>query len=75
MEILNPFSKTEDIAEAVRGGWGKDCGTYLGKEFKIVYCGQVVFGIGEKAILDKKVSIAHYDWEKLSTNVYMAIVK
>ena len=54
MEILNPFSKTQDIAEAVRGGWGKECGTYLGKEYKIVYCGQIVFKKNKKAIMRNK---------------------
>lgn len=75
MEILNPFSKTDEVAEAIRGAWGKDCGEYMGKPFKLIYCGQVIFGLGEKNVLEKKCSVSHYDWEEIGSNVYLAVVK
>ena len=71
MEILNPFSTNEDIADAVKGSWGKE----VTKDYSVVYCGQLVIGIGEKSILDKYCAVKHYDWVSIGDNVWLAIVK
>lgn len=71
MEILTLNSSHEEIAEAIRGFWGKD----ILKDCSFAYCGTVVFGFGESTeILDKNCKCKHYDWSKIGDNVYISIL-
>ena len=73
MEILSINSNIEDIAEAIRGSWGKD----IYKDCQFVYSGQLIYGFrtNDTTLLDKKCKVSHYDWYKLADNVYIAIIK
>lgn len=71
MEILNPYSQPDEIADAIKGYWGKE----VTKDYSIVYVGQAVIGIGDVAILNKKCAVKHYDWQSIGDNIWIAIVK
>ena len=71
MEIVSFNTKEKEIADAVKGYWGKE----VGKDYKLVYFGQGVLGVGDKEILEKKCGVPHYEWEELTSNVYFAVVK
>lgn len=70
MEIISFNSKSDDIAEAVRGVWGKE----VYRTCKLVYCGQIIIGIGNKEELNKYCKSKHYEWEQLAYNVWLAVV-
>lgn len=72
MEFTTFATKHEDLAEALKGVWGKD----VYKDCSLVYCGQLIIGIAEDTeILDKNVKCSHYSWEKIGDNVYLSILK
>lgn len=71
MEILNPYSKQDEIADAVKGYWGK----LVEKDFSLVYFGQAIIGIGDKDLLDKKCAVKHYSWQSIGDNIWFAIIK
>lgn len=72
MEITTLNSTHDELAEAVRGIWGKD----ILKDCKFVYCGNIVFGFGNNTeVLDKNVKCSHYEWSKINDNLYCAIIR
>lgn len=71
MEILNPFSDNKEMADAIKGYWGKE----VTKDYSIVYFGQAVIGIGDKEVLNKNCAVKHYDWQSIGDNIWFAIVK
>lgn len=71
MEIINPYSDSKDMADAIKGYWGKE----VSKDCTIVYCGQVMIGIGDVEVLEKKCAARHYDWEQIGGNIYIAVIK
>lgn len=72
MEITTSFTNHNDLAEAVRGYWGKD----IGKNFSFVYFGQAVIGIADSTeILDKECKCNHYPWINIGDKTYLAILK
>lgn len=71
MEFTTLNSNHEELAEAVRGAWGKD----VGKDFSLVYFGQGIVGVGDPAVLEKNVKCSHYEWQQIGERVYFAVVK
>lgn len=71
MEILNPYSTHDEMADAIKGYWGKE----VTKDYSIVYVGQAVIGIGPVEILNKKCAVKHYDWQPIGNNIWFAIIK
>lgn len=72
MELLSLNSTHDEIAEAIRGMWGKD----LLKDCQFAYCGTIVFGFGDNTeILDKNCKCSHYDWKQIGDGVYVSILK
>ena len=72
MEFTTVNSTHDEIAEAIRGVWGKD----VLKDCSLVYFGQGVVGIADNVeILDKNVKCSHYDWQPIGDRIYFAVVK
>lgn len=71
MDIINFNSKNEEIAEAVRGSWGKE----VTSDTKIVYCGQIVFAIGKLEDIKKQCKQTVYEWVSIGSNAYMGVLK
>lgn len=71
MDLLSFNSETKDIAEAVRGAWGKE----VYENTKFVYCGQIVFAIGNLDDIKKQCKQTVYDWISIGTNAYMGVIK
>ncbi len=72
MEFTTLNSTHEELAEAVRGVWGKD----VGKDFSLVYFGQGIVGIADSVeVLERNVKCSHHDWQPIGDRVYFAVVK
>lgn len=72
MELTTFNSTHEELAEAVRGAWGKD----VLPGCTLVYTGQVIFGMAETTeILDKNARCSHYPWINIGTGCYLAVIK
>ena len=71
MEFTTLNSTHEELAEAVRGVWGKD----VHKDCSLVYFGQGIVGVGDPAVLEKNVKCSHYEWQQIGERVYFAVVK
>lgn len=72
MEFTTLNSSLEDIAEAVKGAWGKD----ILKDCSFVYCGHLVIGSGKTTeILDKNCKVNHTPWQQIGDELYLAILK
>ena len=72
MEFTTLNSTHEELAEAIRGVWGKK----IGKNFAVVYLGNVIIGIAASTyILDKEVGANHYEWKEIGEGVYLALTK
>lgn len=71
MEYIGINSTHEEIAEAIRGVYGKD----VTKESTIVYAGQLIVGQAENTeILDKQVKVKHKDWIQVGENLYITFL-
>lgn len=71
MEMTTLNSSHEEIAEAMRGCWGRD----VTKESTIVYVGQLIVGQAETTeILDKQVKVKHKDWIPVGENLYISFL-
>jgi hypothetical protein len=71
MDLVSFNSENKDIAEAVRGAWGKEVTT----ETKIVYCGQIVFAIGKLDDIKKQCKQTVYDWISIGSDAYMGVIQ
>jgi len=72
MELTTSYSNHEDLAEAIKGGWGKESG----EDYMIIYFGQGIIGQANNiSILDKHVKMKHYDWISIGNNLYFSFVK
>lgn len=71
MELTTLNSTHDEIAEAIRGCWGRD----VTKESTIVYAGQLIVGQAETTeILDKQVKVKHKDWIPVGENLYITFL-
>lgn len=72
MEFTTLNSTHEELAEAIRGVWGKK----ISKECSIVYLGNLIVGIAASTyILEKEVGANHYPWKEIGEGVYLAVTK
>ncbi len=72
MEFTSLNSTHEELAEAVRGVWGKD----VHKDCSLVYFGQGIVGIADSVeVLERNVKCSHHDWQPIGDRVYFAVVK
>lgn len=71
MEFTTSFTNHEDLAEALRGVWGKD----VLEDCSFVYFGQGIIGIGDLEILDKNCKCKHGDWINIGNKTYFSILK
>lgn len=72
MEFTTLNSTHDEIAEAIRGVWGKD----IMKDCSFVYCGQLIIGMGDNTtLLDKNVKCPHTDWVEIGNKCWLAILK
>jgi hypothetical protein len=72
MEFTTPYTDHKEMAEAMRGAWGKD----VGEDFSLVYFGQGVIGIADNTtILEKHVKTKHYDWINIGNKIWFAVIK
>lgn len=70
MEIISFNSKTEDIAEAIKGPWGKE----VFVDCSIVYLGTVVIVVGDLTSAEKKLKCKHDSWIKISDKAWLSVV-
>lgn len=72
MEFTTLNSTHDELAEAIRGVWGKK----VEKDCSFVYLGQAVLGIAASTyILDKKCAVPHYDWHQIGSDTFIAILR
>jgi len=72
MEFTTLNSTHEEMAEAIRGAWGKDAT----KDCTLVYIGQAVIGLAKDVeTLNTNVKCNHYDWIQLANGCFLAILK
>lgn len=72
MEIITSFSNHEDIADAIKGSYGKE----IGKDYKLVYIGNVIIGMADNTtILDKNCKQKHYEWIEIGEKLFLAFCK
>lgn len=72
MEFVTPYTDHKDMAEAMRGVYGKD----VGENYSLVYFGQGVIGIAAStSILEEKIKTKHYDWINIGNNIWFAVIK
>ena len=72
MEFTTINTSHEELAEALRGCWGKK----VEKDCSFVYLGQAVIGVGASTyVLDKSVGVAHGPWHQLGSDTFIAILR
>lgn len=72
MEFTTLNSTHDEMAEAIRGAWGKD----VLKDCTLVYAGQFIIGIAKDIeILEKNAKCPHYSWIEIGKGCFLAIVK
>lgn len=72
MEITTLNSTHEELAEAVRGVWGKD----VTKDATIVYAGQLIVANGEDLEkINKNVKCKHKQWIEIGEHCWMTVVE
>lgn len=60
-----------DLRDALKGKWGREIGT----DYKLIYLQNVVIGIGDQTILNKKLSAPIYGWDQIGDNIYLGVLK
>jgi hypothetical protein len=72
MEITTSYTNHDDLAEAIKGAWGKE----VGEDYTIIYFGQGIIGKAASIeILEKHVKIKHTDWDSIGNNLYFSVVR
>ena len=71
MDLVSFNSENKDIAEAVRGAWGKE----VYDDVKFVYCGQIIFAVGSLSDIQKQCKQTVYEWIEIGNNSYMGIIQ
>ena len=70
MEIISFNSKANDIAEAIKGPWGKE----IYKDVSILYFGTIVMVIGNLNHAVTKLKCKHDSWEQIGDNVWISVI-
>jgi hypothetical protein len=68
MEFITSYSTPSEMADAIRGVYGKK----IEKDYKIFYLGNVILGIGDLDQIKKNVECKTSSWEQLSDTVFLA---
>lgn len=68
MEFITSYSTKEEIADAIRGVYGKS----IEKEYKILYLGNAIIGIGDLEQIIKHTECNHSEFIPLGNSVYLA---
>lgn len=72
MELTTLNSTHDEIAEAIRGAWGKD----VSKDTTIVYVGQLIVANGnDLETINKEVKVGHKDWIEIGDHCWMTVLK
>lgn len=72
MELTTLNSSHEEIAEAIRGAWGKD----VTKDTTIVYVGQLIVASGKDLeTINKEVKAGHKDWIEIGDKCWISVLK
>lgn len=67
MEFVTSYSDNETIADAIRGVYGKKCD----KDYKILYLGNAVIGIGDIEKIKKETECKTSEWISVGNKVYI----
>lgn len=68
MEFVTPYTSQDEMADAIKGVYGKS----IEKDYKILYLGNAVIGIGQLEQIKKHTECKHSDYIPLGNNVYLA---
>lgn len=68
MEFVTSYSTPSEMADAIRGVYGKK----IEKDYKILYLGNAIIGIGNLDKIKKNVECKTSSWEQLSDTVFLA---
>lgn len=71
MEFVTSYSTEEEIADAIKGVYGKQ----IDNEVKILYLGTAIIGIGELEQIKKKVECKTSNWMQLSETVFLSYLE
>lgn len=71
MEFVTSYSTEEEIADAIKGVYGK----HIDKDVKILYLGTAIIGIGELEQIKKKVECKTSNWMQLSETVFLSYLE
>lgn len=71
MELLSFNSKEQDIADALKGAWGKE----VYEECSLVYCGHIVWAFGALEDIKKRAKQQVYSWKQVADGIYVGIIK
>lgn len=71
MEIISFNSKADDIAEAIKGPWGKE----IYSSCSILYFGIMVLVIGNLNDAVLKLKCKHGTWEQIGDKVWISVIQ
>ena len=71
MEFVTPYSTEEEIADAMKGVYGKQ----IDKDVKILYLGNAIIGIGELEQIKKRVECKTSNWMQLAETVFLSYLE